>query len=716
MMERDATRTVIVDDFHLADSADQHRMLDAARDGRFGRVVLVTQQIDPALHALYKVRDSMQVISAENLAFSLGEVAELLACESGGSHDQAYTVHTATGGQPMLTRMLLNDQGVRAEHIVGEWLAHIVPAAVRSVVLRWSLAPLMDESLATRLTPGIEATEALDMVEQWGMGKSDPEGVFAFHPTVLTAARRIASREVSAREQEELRRTSLAWLFTHPSHSQHITSDLFRWYYPEVPYSATGHPPRDAMQLNIAPAVELLPSNTLPADHKAKTMRAILQSVDELVPSVEVLAIVRQSVDHLLMLPPERDREAAVYRELAILSLLWSAKRYGECAARRDVLLRAARELDPHLASGVWPATYSGLLSSSVASTLTCDMTGAEALLLAQGADHDPRRRARRRIQHAFILAMRGEVSRARHLLDAESVDRTGAAEWDVRLAVTQAAILLESGTAHDALRVLQGVEPDLARSPDWPYALIVTARSHLAIDPILGAVELSRLMAQHGTRPMTPELEDLLRSALADLAAASGDVVRARKLLNEGSQLRIAQRLTAARLGLAHGDRSAASDLERLLEDDDLWPRLQAQAYLLLSVYRYRAGNEVYAADALKSALAIADGHGIRLIQSLVPKSDLAAIAQGAGLALPQNVNQTNPMESALSAVTLTQRESVLLHHLATPIRLRDIADEEFVSLNTVKSQAASVYRKLGAKSREAAVREALRRGLLKP
>jgi len=55
------------------------------------------------------------------------------------------------------------------------------------------------------------------------------------------------------------------------------------------------------------------------------------------------------------------------------------------------------------------------------------------------------------------------------------------------------------------------------------------------------------------------------------------------------------------------------------------------------------------------------------------------------------------------------------VLHLLPTHKSLAQIADELFVSRNTIKSQAAAIYRKLGVESRSEAVSRAEARGLLR-
>ena len=62
----------------------------------------------------------------------------------------------------------------------------------------------------------------------------------------------------------------------------------------------------------------------------------------------------------------------------------------------------------------------------------------------------------------------------------------------------------------------------------------------------------------------------------------------------------------------------------------------------------------------------------------------------------------------------TLTTAEIRLLPLLTTHFTFREIGEELFVSPNTVKSQAMSIYRKLGASSRSEAIRNARTIGLL--
>ena len=62
----------------------------------------------------------------------------------------------------------------------------------------------------------------------------------------------------------------------------------------------------------------------------------------------------------------------------------------------------------------------------------------------------------------------------------------------------------------------------------------------------------------------------------------------------------------------------------------------------------------------------------------------------------------------------TLTAAELRLLPLLATHLSFREIAERLYVSRNTVKTQAISIYRKLGVSSRRPAVEAARKLGFL--
>ena len=157
-----------------------------------------------------------------------------------------------------------------------------------------------------------------------------------------------------------------------------------------------------------------------------------------------------------------------------------------------------------------------------------------------------------------------------------------------------------------------------------------------------------------------------ILHAAAARIALHDADPARAREELTQAQRLRpgltyalphlaVQARIELARCHLALSDLSAARTLLR--EADGILKR------------RPRLGVFFWQADDLRSDLARAHG------------------------------------SSALGASALTEAELRLLPLLATHLTFPEIAAELFLSRNTIKTQANSIYRKLGATSRSQAI-----------
>jgi DNA-binding NarL/FixJ family response regulator len=71
--------------------------------------------------------------------------------------------------------------------------------------------------------------------------------------------------------------------------------------------------------------------------------------------------------------------------------------------------------------------------------------------------------------------------------------------------------------------------------------------------------------------------------------------------------------------------------------------------------------------------------------------------------------------MSSYLGSEMLTEREIEVLQKIPTGMRNRDIADQLFISEETVKVHVRHILEKLGASDRTQAVTIALRRGIIR-
>jgi LuxR family maltose regulon positive regulatory protein len=105
---------------------------------------------------------------------------------------------------------------------------------------------------------------------------------------------------------------------------------------------------------------------------------------------------------------------------------------------------------------------------------------------------------------------------------------------------------------------------------------------------------------------------------------------------------------------------------------------------------------------------LALADPAGARTLMREVDellrrRPDLGTLADEAQALRARLANERR--SSAAGASALTAAELRLLPLLATHQSIPEIAGEMFLSRHTIKSQAVSIYRKLGASTRSQAV-----------
>jgi LuxR family transcriptional regulator, maltose regulon positive regulatory protein len=120
---------------------------------------------------------------------------------------------------------------------------------------------------------------------------------------------------------------------------------------------------------------------------------------------------------------------------------------------------------------------------------------------------------------------------------------------------------------------------------------------------------------------------------------------------------------------------------------------------------------------ELARSHLALADVDGARTL--LRESEDILQRQPDLGTLRAQAEDLRSQLATAPGiddgwASTLTAAELRLLPLLTTHLSFREIAERLFVSRNTVKSQAISVYRKLDASSRSEAIERALQLGLV--
>ncbi len=146
--------------------------------------------------------------------------------------------------------------------------------------------------------------------------------------------------------------------------------------------------------------------------------------------------------------------------------------------------------------------------------------------------------------------------------------------------------------------------------------------------------------------------------------------------------------------------------------------------AWLLTALAADRLREDNRAATAISRAVELARAEEIRRpfvehhpeqvtrLLTLVSRLESGSDPYVDGLL--QELHGTGPEEGPVLTEELTERELIVLRFLPTMMTNAEIADELFVSVNTVKAHLKRIFRKLGVTSRRDAVHRARELGVL--
>ncbi len=286
---------------------------------------------------------------------------------------------------------------------------------------------------------------------------------------------------------------------------------------------------------------------------------------------------------------------------------------------------------------------------------------------------------------------------------------------------VDEAQLLLADGRAASVLEI----------TPRWATEL-AQIRLHASLGLVAAAREgLSRLCDGLGDWQPPPFLARWLTITEAEVELAAGDPSAALARLDSGPALhpsssQAPERICRSRALLALGDPEAADDVLALLRDGRRQHGSVVEMWLLTALAAGRLREDGRATDAVRRALHAAEPEGVRrpfvtLDQEHLPRLLMRAkeMQLGSGRFLDGLLEDLGtvalrpPFTSPLP-VPLTDRELSVLLFLPTMMTFGEIADELYVSINTVKSHVRSIYSKFDVTSRRHAVQRAHDLGLL--
>jgi LuxR family maltose regulon positive regulatory protein len=650
---------------------------------------------------------------------------------------------------------LAGDDRAIAGYLLEEVLA-VQPPELRAFLLRTSVADRLSGELADALTGNADGAEVLARLEREHVFTSatGPRRSWYRYHSLFAELLRAQLRHEHHGELAGLHRRAAAW---------HAANGL--------PVEAVGHALAGG---DLDQAAGLLAGSWLPllAGGQAAALRELLARLPaERVRSTPELA----AVAALSRLALGELEEADAWLGLAAAAeprfpTPGSVGSPGSPAPRTQAALRLARLLRARLVgdAGDAKAAAAALLSPAPATgsaaadgdhrTLALALLGAAELWsgrLEEAAAHleeaasDAGRTGRRFIEldataHLALLeAVRGRLGRAGELARA-AVERAGRGGFAAGAPVACAELATAITAYHRDELAAAGAALERATAAAGGNRLVLLAAAILAAwlaadgDPAERGGALSRLdRAVRATGGRPPRvLAAAARATRSRLLALAGEDPAAEAALGgRNGLLDPVETVTLARMRLARGEPvGAVATLAPLLAGlggaDAADPATAIQASLIDAVANQQLADRDAAARSLRRALELAAPEGYRrefveggtpvrvlLVDHLHRDPAHRTLAEGLLERLRDTAAPGPPAAPAAAAVLvepLSEREQVVLGYLPSSLSAGEIADELYVSLNTVKTHIKSIYRKLDTNRRWDAVKRARQLQLL--
>lgn len=268
-------------------------------------------------------------------------------------------------------------------------------------------------------------------------------------------------------------------------------------------------------------------------------------------------------------------------------------------------------------------------------------------------------------------------------------------------------ALLCDDHELEAALARLERV-PAVLVGEIWPYWVLAVFLLHLragrATEGASRVEFLSVGMVGVSDGEGLPGSATALARALA--ALATGERELDDELLAGADPDLVVTRLLAAGIRARRGQMTRAiAELTELRDPVAGFDQLESLRIVLLVDALLRCGDE-------EAARAQVTGFAAR--SPIIPRAILAGYPEVADFATRHVPEWRSAAVDSSSRRTLTRRELEVLRLLAGNRTREEIAEELFVSVNTVKSQLTSIFRKLDVDNRFDAVRVGVREGLL--
>jgi LuxR family transcriptional regulator, maltose regulon positive regulatory protein len=720
------------------------------------RLVLATR-VDPPL-PLQRLLVSGQLtqVRAADLAFTVAEVGELLAtCEDQPrlSDDdlallQARTEGWAAGlrlavlsleGQPDPHRFVTEfagDDKTIADYLTGEVLDR-QPEEMRDFLLRTCIVDELNGNLADALTGGRGGESMLARLERAngfvttvGWRRSS----YRYHQ-LFAELLRYQLRCQEPDQVDTLHKRAAAWYAGHGMAVHAIQQALMAEDWRYAADLMAEHGPSIILGGDAATLHEL--AGRLPVDLvQADPELVLLGAADRIVvgdPDAAA-AYLRAASQRAELLGEERRARFALLLAIVKTALAWQVADLDQVVVAGGEALALQSRLatdggDDDVLAITLPLVAAAALWAG-------DLDGAE-LQLREGLAVAvraglPTQQLACRSQLALVHAMRAE-------LDEAARCATNAGE----IAVEQPLSSMEAAAGHLALAWVSYYRDDLSEASR--YADEAAAASGAGWQPMMLGVAILRARLQRARGDLAGALDKVaavrrdlaswrppralgrwLLLTEAELRSAAGQpqsVSAIRKSLDDTGPWSGGEAVLLARLQLAESDPAgAAATLTSCLDGTAPTGFLMvpAEAWLLDAIASDALADHDRAATSLARALGLAQQGGFRrsfLDAGAPARSLLARYRQRVPTSWSYLDELLQASAEAAQQVAvpeprlvehLTEREHTVLRYLPSLMTYEEIAADLYVSLNTVKTHAYGIFRKLGVTGRRQAVRSA--------
>ena len=251
---------------------------------------------------------------------------------------------------------------------------------------------------------------------------------------------------------------------------------------------------------------------------------------------------------------------------------------------------------------------------------------------------------------------------------------------------------------------------------------LLGHARAHGATSPAILHQFDASVSAVLPAASLIPFVDQHNRVARSDFLLLRGEASAAIRMLTDDAAatgLFASARLAAARM-LSGDLETAEQDARFVLGARETCPRVQIEAYAVLSATLLRKGIPVAAVEAFRDATAIAIENDTYMPLAVIPEDDVRALLEhlphlksvASITALASGRIPTPPARQP--EVRITPQEGRLIRLLADDLSEQEIAGAMGISRNTVRTHLRSLHRKFDVNDRGALRAAARRQGLL--